>query len=94
MLKTLRVNRGLTNVIPVSENNVVCTGPGISGALIVDTITGGKEEIKARNLTAFMGHLLHETPNVNCASYIRVNCSTEQPHCGGSYVYNNWFQNP
>lgn len=50
MLKTLRVNRGVTNVIPVSENNVVCTGPGISGALIVDTLTGGKEEIKARNL--------------------------------------------
>ena len=50
---------------PVSEKNVVCPGPGISGALIVDTITGGKEEIKARNLTAVVGHLLHETANVS-----------------------------
>ena len=70
MLKTLRVKRsagggGGTNVITVSENNVVCPGPGISRALIVDTITGGKEEIKARNLTAVMSHLLHETANVS-----------------------------
>ena len=85
---------GMTNVIAVSENNVVCTGPGISGTLIVDTITEGKDEIKARNLTTFMGHLLHEAANVNFVSYIGVNCSTEQPHCGGIYFYNNWFQNP
>ena len=52
-------------MITVSENNVVCPGPGISGALIVDTITGCKEEMKARNLTAVMGHLLHETANVS-----------------------------
>ena len=67
MLKTLRVKRGRggANVITVSENNVVCPGPGISGALIVDTITGCKEEMKARNLTAVMGHLLHETANVS-----------------------------
>ena len=52
-------------MITVSENNVVCLGPGISGALIVDTITGCKEEMKARNLAAVMGHLLHETANVS-----------------------------
>ena len=52
-LRRWEFKRQMTNVISVSDSKVVCSGPGIIGAVIVDTITGDKEEIEARNRYGF-----------------------------------------
>ena len=54
-LRRWEFKRQKTNVISVSDSKVVCSGPGIIGAVIVDTITGDKEEIEARNRYGFHG---------------------------------------